>query len=133
MQALRRMTIVLLTAITIAPPAYASGPQAPDAKALADVVQQHAAKQDANRKAIHAALDRPDVRDVADRLGVDLDRIAASLDTMAPGDLEKAASAARQVDQKLDDRMIGGDTIAISTTAIIIILLVVLLIVAVAH
>ena len=133
MQALRRMTIVLLTAITIAPPAYAGGPQAPNAKALADVVQQHAAKQDANRKVIHAALDRPDVRDVADRLGVDLDRIAASLDTMAPGDLEKAATAAREVNQKLDERMVGGDTITISTTAIILILLVVLLIVVVAH
>jgi len=133
MQALRRMTIVLLTALTIAPPAYASGPQAPNAQGLADVVQQHAAKQDANRQAIRAALTRPDVRDVADRMGVNLDRIAASLETMAPSDLDRAANAAREVNQKLDNRIVGGDTIAISTTAIIIILLVVLLIVAVAH
>src|SRR5262245_17808929 len=125
MQPMRKTTIVLLTALALAPSSvFASGPQAPDAGSLASVVQQHAAKRDADRQVIRAALTRPQIRAVADKYGFDLDRIAASIDTMSPGDLDRAASAARQMNQQLDQRLVGGDTITISTTAIIIGLLV---------
>jgi hypothetical protein len=88
------------------------------------------ASQDANRAAVREALARPEVKRVAAGVGVDANRLAAAVDTMAGPDLDQAASAARQVNQQL----VGGDSsISISTTTIIIALLVIILIVVAVH
>lgn len=93
---------------------------------LAATVADHAAEQDASRAAIRAALARPEVKDVAEKAGVDLDHANAVVDTLDGAALDNAASVARQVNQQLT----GGDsTVIISTTTVIIILLLVLLIV----
>ena len=87
---------------------------------------QHAAEQDANRAAIRAALAQPEVRDVAAKAGLDLDRATAVVNTLDGAGLDQAATIARQVSQQLS----GGDSaVVISTTTIIILLLLVLLIV----
>ena len=96
---------------------------------LAAAVADHVAKDDANRAAVHEALARPEVQRVASSIGMDLTRASAAVDTLAPGDLERAASAARDVNQQLVG---GASTIVISTTTIIIILLVLILIVIIA-
>jgi hypothetical protein len=96
---------------------------------LAEVVADHVAKQDANRAAVHEALARPEVQQVAASLGLDLTRAAAVVDTMSAADLERAARAARDVNQQ----MVGGaSTVVISTTTIIIILLLVIILIIVA-
>jgi len=87
------------------------------------------ASQDADRTAVHEALARPEVKDVATTMGVDVNQLGAAVDTMSGVDLQQAASAARQVNQQ----MVGGaSTIVLSTTTIIIILLAVILIVVIA-
>lgn len=96
---------------------------------LAATVADSVAKDDANRAAVHEALARPEVQRVASSMGMDLTRAAAAVDTLAAGDLERAASAARDVNQQLVG---GASTIVISTTTIIIILLVIILIVVIA-
>jgi hypothetical protein len=96
---------------------------------LAATVADQVAKEDANRAAVHEALARPEVQRVASSIGMDLARTAAAVDTLAAGDLERAASAARDVNQQLVG---GASTVVISTTTIIIILLVILLIVVIA-
>ncbi len=96
---------------------------------LAAAVADQVAKDDANRAAVHEALARPEVQRVAASIGMDLTRASAAVDTLAAGDLERAASAARDVNQQLVG---GASTVVISTTTIIIILLVVLLIVVIA-
>jgi uncharacterized protein YaiL (DUF2058 family) len=93
---------------------------------LAATVADHVAEDDASRAAVHEALARPEVQRVASSMGVDLTRAAAAIDTMGPQDLERAASAARDVNQQLVG---GASTVVLSTTTIIIILLVVILII----
>src|SRR5690349_10043489 len=68
MQAPRQAAAVLLAVLMAAPaPALADGARAPDARTLAAMVQQHAARQDANRNEIRQALARPEVRELAGR------------------------------------------------------------------
>lgn len=93
---------------------------------LAATVADHVAKQDANRTAVHEALARPELQSVAASMGLDLTRAAAVVDTMSAADLERAASAARDVNQQLVG---GASTVVISTTTIIIILLLIIILV----
>jgi hypothetical protein len=93
--------------------------------ALAEAVAQHSASQDRDRVAVQEALSRPEVRAIANRTGIDIERVAAAVDTLGAEDLARAADAARDV----NDVLVGGaNTITISTTTIIIVLLVVILI-----
>ena len=82
--------------------------------------------QDADRAAVREALARPDVRDVASELGLDLTRATAAIDTLEGPVLQRAGEAARQVNQQLVG---GASTITITTTTLIIILLVIILLI----
>jgi len=128
--------LVLLTAA--ASPGFAASPRQSAAGAtaepqhlvppaqLAATVTDHSAQQDADRAAIRDALSRPEVRDVASSMHVDLARAAAAAETMTGADLEQAANAARSVNQQLVG---GASTVVLSTTTIINILLVIILLV----
>jgi len=87
---------------------------------LASTVAQRLASQDADRAAIHEALTRPQVQRLAASMGVDLMHAVAAIDTVRGAELERVASAARQVNQQLVG---GASTITLSTTTIIIALL----------
>jgi hypothetical protein len=97
-----------------------------DAAAIAGAVQNHLTAEERNRSAVLEALARPEVARVAGATGTDLGRLRASVGTMSPADLERAAASAREVNQSL----IGGaSTVTISTTTIIIGLLVLILLI----
>jgi hypothetical protein len=106
-------------------PAFAGQRHVVDPSQLAAAVGQHVASQDADRAALREALARPEVREIAAKAGIDLTRARAAVDTMAGADLERAADAARQV----NERFVGGASIVITTTTIIIALLVIILII----
>jgi uncharacterized protein YaiL (DUF2058 family) len=93
---------------------------------LATTVADSAAKQDTNRATVRETLERPEVQAVASKLGLDLSRATAAVDTMSGAQLEKAANAAQQVNQQLVG---GASTVVISTTTIIIILLLVIILI----
>ena len=58
--------------------------------------------------------------------GIDVDRLSAAVSTMSVADAERAADAARQV----NDSLVGGaSSVTISTTTIIIALLVIILLI----
>ena len=123
-----RMSIVPVLVVLTAFPAFAAADQrhAVSGAALAAAVANHAAKQDADRESIHRALSRPEVIEIAAKTGFDLARLDAATETLSGADLERAAAAARQV----NDSLVGGaSSVVISTTTIIIALLVVILIV----
>src|SRR5689334_25447595 len=94
-----------------------------DPSALANSVTQHVAQQDADRAAIHEALARPEVRQMADRAGIDLEKFDRSVDTLSGASLDQVASAARDVNQAFVG---GASRVVISTTTIIVALLVVI-------
>ena len=130
MQSARTLVVFPLIALMAASaPVFADQQHAVSPSQLASTVADGAAKQDSNRAAVREALQQPAVQAVASKLGLDLTRATAAVDTMSGADLEKAADAAQQVNQQLVG---GASTVVISTTTIIIILLlVVILIIAV--
>jgi hypothetical protein len=97
---------------------------------LSETIASHVAQQDADRAEIHEALNRPGVRDIARKSGIDLDRISASIDTLSGSSLEDVAAAAQRVNRTLVG---GASTVTISSTTIIIALLVIILIIVAVH
>jgi hypothetical protein len=93
---------------------------------LAAAVAGAAANQDNARASVREALARPEVQEVASKLGLDLTRATAAVETLSGADLDKAANAAQQV----NDQLVGGaSTVVISTTTIVIILLLVIILI----
>ena len=127
MKTVRQLLALPLVILTIAPGSALAGQQhIVTPSQLSAAVADRVAAQDADRAAVRDALARPEVRNVAATIGVDLARLDAAVGTMSGADLERAASTARQVNQQLVG---GASTVVISTTTIIIALLVVILIV----
>lgn len=127
MQMVRTLATCVISLLMAVPAsALADGRHVVDPAMLAAAVAEHVDQQDAERASIREALARPQVRDMASRMGLNLDRAAAAVDTLAGADLDRAANAARQVNKQL----IGGaSTITLSTTTIIIALLVLILLI----
>jgi hypothetical protein len=115
----------LMLMLGLATPARAQERHAVAPSALATAVTDHVTARDADRDAIREALNRPEVRAIAERTGVDIDRAAASIDSLDSSSLARAAASARQVNQALVG---GASTVTISTTTIIIVLLIILLV-----
>jgi hypothetical protein len=127
MPTVRNLAISLIALLMLAPSsAFADGRHVVSPAAVAATVSQHVAQQDSERAAVREALAKPEVRDMAARMGLDADRAAAAVGTLAGADLERAASAATQVNHQLVG---GASTVIISTTTILIALLVVILII----
>jgi hypothetical protein len=127
MATLRKLLVLPLMVLMMASSTAFAGQQhvVPPGQ-LAAAVADHVAKQDANRAVVHEALARPEVQQVAASVGLDLTRASAAVDTMSAADLERAASAARDVNQQLVG---GATTVVITTTTIIIILLLIIILV----
>ena len=127
MQTVRKLvTCVIATLMAVPASAVADGRHAADPAMLAAAIAEHVDQQDAERASIREALARPQVRDMASRMGLDVDRAAAAVNTLSGADLDRAANAAQQVNQQLVG---GATTLVISTTTIIIALLVVILLI----
>ena len=80
---------------------------------------------EANRQLVRDVLDRSEVRELAARAGLDLERAKQAVSTLGGAELQEIAAHARHVDAGLS----GGASVVISTTVIIIILLVVILLI----
>jgi hypothetical protein len=131
METVRKLLVLPLVFFTLTA-GSAFGEQQPhivNPNQLSDAMTAHLTSQDANRAAVREALARPEVKRIAAGMGVDANRLTAAADTLAGTDLDQAASAARQVNQ----RLVGGDSVVISTTTIIIALLIIILIVVAVH
>ena len=127
MRMLRLSLIPALVVVTGFPAPAAAGQQhAVAPAALAAAVANHAARQDADRESIRQALSRPEVHEIAAKTGLDLAHVSAAAETLSGSDLERAAEAARRI----NDSLVGGESsIVLSTTTIIIALLVLILII----
>ena len=125
MRLVRRTLAVFLAVLVMAPVANAQT-HVINKAALDKAVQARVAQDQADREAINALLSRPEVREVAAKAGLSLEKASAAVSTLQGSDLRDVASQARQVNNDLAG---GASTVVISTTTIIIILLLVILIV----
>ena len=130
MRTLRRIlgTTLALTLLS-APAVWAQQTHVINQSALDQAVQQRVSQDQADRDAIRSLLQRTEVKDVATKAGLSLERAEAAIGSLQGNDLRQLAGQARMVDSQLAG---GASTIVISTTTIIIVLLVILLIVAIA-
>jgi hypothetical protein len=127
MRTIRQLLVFPLVLVTaMAAPAFADVQHLVPPGQLTATVTDRVAAQDASRAAIREALARPEVRDVATSMHLDLSRAAAAIETLAGADLAQAANAARTVNEQLVG---GASTVVISTTTIIIILLLVIILI----
>ena len=128
MRFVRRSLAVCLAVLFMAPPASAQTSVIGKA-ALDKAVQNRVAAEQADREAIKALLSRAEVRDLAGKAGLSVDKALTAVSTLQGDDLRQIADQARQADNQLAG---GASTIVISTTTIIIVLLLIILIVAIA-
>jgi hypothetical protein len=119
------LTLGLAVMMTTPSPALADGRHLVPPEKLAAALAQHVERQNADRSAVRGTLALPQVRQIAQRVGLDVDRAIRAVDTLADADLARAADSARQINQ----RLVGGQTVTLTTTTIIIALLIVILIV----
>ena len=125
MPILRQLLAVLLMLLTIATgSAVADERHVIDPSQLAAAMRQHVGAQDTDRAAVREALARRDVQRVAASIGIDLNRVTSSVDTLSGRELQQAAMTARQINQSL----VGGAS-TISTTTIIILLLILIVLI----
>jgi hypothetical protein len=128
MRIVRHSLAVCLAVVLMAPMASAQD-HVIGKSTLDKAVQQRVTREQTDRDAILSLLQRAEVREVAAKAGLSLDKARTAVSTLQGADLQQAASQARQVQNDLAG---GASTIVISTTTIIIILLLVILIVVVA-
>ena len=128
MRIVRRFLAVCLAVLFMAPAVRAQD-HVIGQSALDQAVQQRVSQEQADREAIVALLQRTEVRDIASKAGISLEKAEAAVSTLQGSDLQQAAQQARQVQNDLAG---GASTVVISTTTIIIVLLLVILIVAIA-
>ena len=78
---------------------------------------------------ILSLLERQDIRDIAGKAGLSIEKARASVAMLQGNDLEGAAEQARVV----QDSLAGGGNVTVSTTTIIIVLLLLILILVIAN
>jgi hypothetical protein len=123
-----RLAVVapLVLYLSAGSPVFAQNRHVVDPSAIGQMVDQRVMQQDADRAAIREALAQPEVRQLASRAGIDLDRASAMVATLSGSDLATTAAAARHVNDALAG---GASTVVISTTTIIIALLVLIVLI----
>src|SRR5512132_1328897 len=129
MKIVRRSLAACLAVLMMAPMASAQD-HVINKSALDQAVQQRVSQDQADREVILALLQRAEVREIAAKAGLSIEKAQAATATLHGKDLATAAAQARQVQNDLAG---GASTIVISTTTIIIVLLLIILIVALAN
>jgi hypothetical protein len=128
MQMFRRILCATLALMLSAPAAWAQQTHVINKSALDQAVQQRVSQDQADRDAIRSFLQNPQVKSVAAKAGLPIEKAEKAVSTLQGDELRQAAGQARTVNQDLA----GGATVVITTTTIIIILLIVILIIALA-
>ncbi len=120
-----RGSMAICLAILMTAPALRAQDHVISASALSKAVQQRVTQDQSDRDAILSLLRRAEVRQLAARVGLSLEKAEAAVSTLNGDDLRQIAGQARAAEQDL----VGGASVTISTTVIIIALLIVILII----
>jgi DNA uptake protein ComE-like DNA-binding protein len=129
MQMVRRIAGAALALALCVPAAAAQDTHVIGTAALGQAVQQRVSQDQTDRETIRAFLNRADVRTLAARAGISMEKADAAVATLQGQDLHRIADQVRTTNQQLAG---GASTVVISTTTIIIVLLLVILIIAIA-
>lgn len=121
----RSLPVILAALLVMTLPAVGRAQDhAAPTQTLDAIATSHAAGSGAQRAELRAFLERPEVREIAERGGVDIKTAQAAVAVLDADDLNRLSGNLTEAQAALA----GGDTIVISTTAIIIGLLVLIVI-----
>jgi hypothetical protein len=122
---LKPVAVLLLPVLLVASPAFA-GQQTRivDSLALRQALAAQADVEQEQRAAVRRVLARDDVRQMADRLGLDVAQAGAAVATLSGAELTEAAQRAGALETALAG---GANTIVISLTTLLLILIIVIL------
>jgi predicted xylose isomerase-like sugar epimerase len=105
--------------------AFAQQRHVVDSSSLKQAVAGQVQTDAQNRAAVRSVLQQTDVRQMAERLGLNLVTADAAVGTMNSADLARVATSARNAETALAG---GANTLIISTTTLLLILIIVLLV-----
>lgn len=121
----RSMPVAAIALLFLALPTAGQAQQhAASVQTLDAIATTHAAGVDAERAELRAFLARPEVRDIAERGGIDIVTAQVAVASLGADDVANLSGHLTQAEAALA----GGDTVVISTTAIIIALLILIII-----
>jgi hypothetical protein len=106
-------------------PALAQERHVVDPSAMRAAITAQAETDQQNRTVVRSVLQRSQVREVAERLGLNVARAESALSTFTSAELAELAVPARQIETELA----GGATLVISMTTVLVVLLVIIIIV----
>ncbi len=121
MIAVAAVATILLSSTT----AFAQQRHVVDSSSLRQAVAGKVHTDAQNRAAVRSVLQQTEVRQMAERLGLNLVTADAAVGTMNSADLARVATSAREADAALAG---GANTLIISTTTLLLILIIVLLV-----
>jgi hypothetical protein len=122
---LKPVAVLLLPVLLVSSPAF-GGQQSRvvDGDTLRQALAAHAGAEQEQRDTVRRVLDRDDVRQIADRMGLDVGQASAAVGTLSGADLTDASERAEALERALTG---GATTIAISLTTLLLILIIVIL------
>ena len=91
---------------------------------MRQAITQQAQAQQQTRDSLRAVLKNSQVRDVANRLGLNVARAEGAVATLTAAELEQLAGPVRDLNANLAG---GASTIVLSTTAILLIIIIIIL------
>lgn len=124
-----RSFLAICLAFLIMVPAASAQDHVIGRAALDKAVQQRVSQEQADRDVILSLLQRQEVRDIAAKAGLSIEKAQTAVTMLHGKDLQQAAQQARHAQDTLAG---GASTVVISTTTIIIVLLIIILIVVIA-
>lgn len=128
MQVVRQILAVCLAIMLAAPAANAQQRHVVGKAALEKAVQDRVNQEQSDRAAIRSLLQRNEVRQIAAKAGLSIEKAERAVSALDGDDLRQLADQARQA----QDNLAGGATVVITTTTIILILLVIIILILVA-
>lgn len=125
MRLLNKIVALVLLPLFVSTPAFAQQPRVVDAEAMSQALAGKADSEDAQRALVRRVLDRDNVRQMAARMGLDVERAEVAVATLSGAELTVLAAHASTIETQA---LAGGaNTIVISTTTLLLVLIVVIL------
>jgi hypothetical protein len=119
------VALLLLPAFLVSSPVFAQQARVVDAGAMSQALAAKAESESAQRALVRRVLDRADVREMAARMGLNVEQADSAVATLSGPELGTLAQHAQAVEAAT---LAGGaNTIVISVTTLLLLLIIVIL------
>lgn len=118
------VALLLVPMFLVCSPAFAQQPGVVDSAAMTQALASKADSEGVQRELVRRVLDRQDAREMAIRLGLDMEDASSAVAVLSGAELTTLAQHAAGVEAAA---LSGGNTIVISVTTLLLLLIIVIL------